>query len=342
VVVIGRGEHVNRTITYFADRKRLGYIPVLAAIDSVEDQPLTRPVPIIKYADLFGSNQNRFLLHGINTALVDVPAISEFLCSGESKSLARLFRRMILVSDLDWIDGASMQVEDFEGMIGIGVEKGLLTPMASFLKRALDVVIAVGIGILLLPVVLAAGIWIKLDSKGPLFYVQERLGKDRRLNKRPGDHWRKIRVYKFRSMVCDADSALNNYLQTHPSACQEWETNRKLVDDPRVTGAGRLLRKFSIDELPQLWNVLKGEMSLVGPRPLPPDHYSLLSSNLRDLRATLRPGLTGMWQVSGRSNSGTAGMEMWDAYYIYNWSPWLDIYILLRTVWVVLNRNGAY
>jgi lipopolysaccharide/colanic/teichoic acid biosynthesis glycosyltransferase len=273
---------------------------------------------------------------------VDVPAISEFFRSDESKAMFRLFRRVILVSDLDWIDGASMQIQDFEGIIGIAVEKGVLTPMSATLKRALDIGVAITAGVLLLPVMLAAAIWIKFDSAGPILYVQERLGKDRRLSKRPGDHWRKIRIYKFRSMVKNADSTLVAYLDTHPNARSEWEINHKLPNDPRITRAGRLLRKFSIDELPQLLNVLKGEMSLVGPRPLPLDHYSLLSANLRNLRATLRPGLTGMWQVSGRSDCGTTGMEMWDAYYIYNWSLWLDIYIVMRTLWVVLKKDGAY
>ena len=342
VMVIGRGQHVNRTITYFAERKRLGYIPVLAAIDSMENQPGTSLVPMIEYGRLFDSNVDHFQGIGIQTALVDVPAISEFLRSDESKALFRIFRRVILVSDLNWIDGASMHVQDFEGMIGIAAEKVTLTRTSAFLKRALDVGVALIAGVILTPFMFVAAIWIKLDSPGPALYVQERLGKDRRRMKRPGEHWRKIKVYKFRSMVRDADRALDEYLQAHPDACSEWETNHKLPNDPRITRAGRLLRKFSIDELPQLFNVLKGEMSLVGPRPLPPDHYRMLTENLRNLRATLRPGLTGMWQVSGRSNSGTAGMEMWDSYYIHNWSIWLDIYILLRTVWVVLNRNGAY
>ena len=129
---------------------------------------------------------------------------------------------------------------------------------------------------------LAAAIWIKLDSPGPVFYDQPRIAKDRRKIKRPGEHWRRIRIYKFRTMFTDADSTLEKYLHTHPGARREWEANQKLVDDPRVTRAGRFLRQFSIDELPQLLNVLKGEMSLVGPRPLPDQHYRLLSENLRN------------------------------------------------------------
>ena len=149
-------------------------------------------------------------------------------------------------------------------------------------------------------------------------------------------------MYKFRTMYHDADRTLEEYVHSHPEARREWEANQKLVDDPRVTRAGRFLRRFSIDELPQLLNVLKGEMSLVGPRPLPDQHYRLLSENLRNLRPTLRPGLTGLWQVSGRSASGTQGMEFWDSYYAHNWSLWLDVYVLLQTVWVVLKRRGAY
>jgi len=342
VAVIGRGQRVDRTIAYFVERKRLGYIPVLAAIDAAENQRPTCPVPVIEFGAMLASKADRFSREGIETALVDVPGVFEFFRSDDSTAVFRLFRRVILVSDVGWIDGASMHIQDFEGIIGLAAEKGVLTPLDAFLKRTLDIVGSIVIGMAFLPVMLVAALWIKLDSPGPVFYDQPRIAKDRRKTKRPGEHWRRIRMYKLRTMFSNAESTLEEYLRTHPEARREWEANQKLVDDPRVTRAGRFLRRFSIDELPQLLNVLKGEMSLVGPRPLPDEHYRLLSEKLRNLRPTLRPGLTGMWQVSGRSASGTQGMELWDSYYAHNWSLWLDIYVLLRTVWVVLKRRGAY
>jgi lipopolysaccharide/colanic/teichoic acid biosynthesis glycosyltransferase len=340
--VIGGGQNVDRTIKYFAQRKRLGYVPVLAVVDIPESRPPTYPVPVIESSALLTSHANRFAGDGIYTALVSGPAISEFFRSDQSKALFRLFQRVILVSDVDWIAGAALRIQDFEGLIGIAVEKGVLSPAKAFLKRLLDITGSIIGGIALLPLMLAAAVWIKLDSPGPVFFDQARLAKDRRKIKRPGKHGRKIRMYKFRTMFTDADSALKAYLRDNAEARTEWDRNQKLCADPRVTRAGRFLRKYSIDEMPQLINVIRGEMSLVGPRPLPEYHHDLLSENLRDMRGTLRPGLTGMWQVEGRSASGTVGMEQWDAYYIHNWSVWLDIYIMLRTAWVVLAKDGAY
>jgi Undecaprenyl-phosphate galactose phosphotransferase WbaP len=341
VVVIGQGQHVDQTIRYFAERKRLGYIPVLAAVDTLSNQSQTCPVPVIEFSTLLASTANRFSRDNIHTALVDVPSISDFFRSDESKALFRLFRRVILVSDLDWIDGASMRIQDFEGIIGIAAEKGVLTPTNAFLKRALDIVVSIITGVLLSPVMFAAAIWIKLDSPGRVFYNQNRLGKDRRNMPRHGEHRRKIKIYKFRTMSSNSDSALKEYLRTNPKARLEWDANQKLRDDPRITGAGRFLRKFSLDELPQLFNVFKGDMSLVGPRPIMQDQLRLYGNNI-EAYCGVRPGITGLWQVSGRNRTTFEERVRYDIYYIRNWSVWLDFYILLRTVWVVLHKEGAY
>ena len=341
VVIIGQCTQLERTIRYFQERRRLGFVPALAAVDGIDNQSVTCSIPVIPLPTLLTYGVDRFSKEGIQTAFVDVPAISEFFRSDRSKVLFQLFHRLILVSDWDWIAGASMQVQEFEGLIGIAAEKSVLTRMDVLLKRTLDIVIAVIAGILLLPVILAAIIWIKLDSPGSAFYVQERLGKDRRRCKRPGEHWRKIRIYKFRSMFSNADSILEGYLGAHPEARREWEANQKLTSDPRLTRAGRLLRKFSIDEIPQLLNVLKGDMSLVGPRPMMPDQLGIYGNNI-EAYCSVRPGITGLWQVSGRNRTTFKERAGFDIYYIRNWSAWLDFYILLRTVWVVLNRDGAY
>ena len=131
-------------------------------------------------------------------------------------------------------------------------------------------------------------------------------------------------------------------VKDNPELAEEWNRNFKLKKDPRVTRMGGFLRKTSLDELPQLFNVLKGEMSLVGPRPLPRYHQDKMPENIRALRERVRPGITGLWQVSGRSDAGPAGMERWDTYYVRNWSLWLDIVILVRTVRVVIGGHGAY
>jgi lipopolysaccharide/colanic/teichoic acid biosynthesis glycosyltransferase len=178
--------------------------------------------------------------------------------------------------------------------------------------------------------VLAALIWLE-DRANPFFY-QERIGKNGRL----------FRTRKFRTMAPNAEALLRKKLAEDPELAAEWESNFKLRHDPRVTRIGGILRKTSLDELPQLINVLKGEMSLVGPRPLPGYHHHELTMKVRSLRERVRPGLTGLWQVSGRSQAGTEGIEKWDAYYVRNWSVWLDIIILARTVKVVSEGKGAY
>ncbi len=163
------------------------------------------------------------------------------------------------------------------------------------------------------------------------------------IQEREGEAGRKIRVWKLRTMYPDADLMLARHLDASSEARQEWVRFFKLKQDPRILpGIGRLLRRTSLDELPQLWNVLKGEMSLVGPRPLPDYHLESFAPEFRVLRSKVPPGLTGMWQVSARSNGDIQVQEALDTYYIRNWSPWLDLHILARTVGAVLFPKGAY
>ena len=142
-------------------------------------------------------------------------------------------------------------------------------------------------------------------------------------------------------MVCDADAVLQTYLAANPQARAEWERDHKLKRDPRVTWIGRLLRQTSLDELPQLWNVLRGEMSLVGPRPIVDDEIRKYGDVFLEYTRVL-PGITGLWQVSGRNNTTYDERVSLDAFYVGNWSVWLDLYILFRTIRVVLLREGAY
>jgi lipopolysaccharide/colanic/teichoic acid biosynthesis glycosyltransferase len=143
-------------------------------------------------------------------------------------------------------------------------------------------------------------------------------------------------------MVPDAEEVLQRELDADPVLREEWEANFKLRQDPRITRVGRLLRRTSLDEIPQYFNVIRGEMSLVGPRPLPQYHFEELPERARAIRSRARPGMTGMWQISGRSDTGNEGIIRWDSFYVRNWSVWLDIVILVRTLRVVLRGSGAY
>ncbi len=202
-----------------------------------------------------------------------------------------------------------------------------------WLKRPLDRILALFLLLLALPIIVLASLAVFLvDRRFPLFgHVREGLG------------GRPFRVWKIRTMYVDAERRLFAYLREHPELRDEWERYQKLRDDPRILpGVGRILRKTSVDELPQFWNVLKGEMSLVGPRPLPDYHLSRYSPVIRRLRQRALPGITGLWQVLVRSDGDVMMQQLLDAYYIQHWSMWLDLYILLKTIRVVVTGKGAY
>jgi exopolysaccharide biosynthesis polyprenyl glycosylphosphotransferase len=194
-------------------------------------------------------------------------------------------------------------------------------------KRVIDVVGATVALAAISPLMLATAIAIKWTSPGPVFFAQERYGRNKH----------RIRMYKFRTMVADAE-ALQQTLEAQNEAVGPIF---KIRDDPRLTPLGRLLRRFSIDELPQLWNVLRGEMSLVGPRPMSLRDVSLFSKAALMRRFSVTPGITGLWQVSGRSNLPFDQWIALDLAYIDRWSIWLDLKILLRTPWAVLTADGA-
>jgi lipopolysaccharide/colanic/teichoic acid biosynthesis glycosyltransferase len=158
---------------------------------------------------------------------------------------------------------------------------------------------------------------------------------------RIGQSGKKFTLWKFRTMIFDGKGVLERHLAQNHTARAEWEANHKIKDDPRVTSMGKFLRRYSLDELPQLWNVLKGEMSLVGPRPIVTDEIERYREGY-SLYKRVHPGITGLWQVSGRTDASYDERVRFDEYYVRNWSIWLDIYILLRTFWAVLQRRGAY
>jgi len=330
VVVIAHRDRVASLVQYFLERRRLGFVPVLAAIPDLGAGSLTLPIPAIPLAELLESGTGKFYREEIQTALVEMDRVTEIVQLDASKAFSGLFRQIVLFLDVDWLEGASLRIQDFEGLLGVEARKNVLSRSSKALKRGMDLLFGSLLGAVSLPVLFVAALSVRLDSPGPIFYIQERVG-------RKGE---RIRIYKFRTMVSNADQILAEYLQKNPAARQEWEQSQKLKDDPRITRPGKWLRKFSIDELPQLLNVFRGEMSLVGPRPMLAEQAALYRGI--DFYYGARPGLTGLWQVSGRNLTTFDERAQFDVYYVRNWSVWLDIYILLRTVWVVLTHDGAY
>jgi len=218
------------------------------------------------------------------------------------------------------------------GVMGVRVCDHLSSPVSRCMKRVFDVV-AGSLGILAsMPLFVVAFAWIKIASPGPVFFGHKRIGREERV----------FKAWKFRTMVANAEQVLEDCLTKDPEMRRQWFEDQKLKDDPRIIpGIGNLLRKSSLDELPQLWNVLKGEMSLVGPRPIVVSEIERYQQMI-SLYYRVRPGLTGLWQVSGRNNTSYLQRVRLDSYYVCNWSLWLDVYIILRTIRTVLRREGAY
>lgn len=201
---------------------------------------------------------------------------------------------------------------------------------AKVLKRIFDVLAGGFLMLMLLPIFLLLAALVAKDGGSP-FYGHTRIGQN----------GRRFKCYKFRSMVRDADKVLKDLLDRDPVARAEWEKDFKLKNDVRVTPVGALLRKTSLDELPQLWNVLRGDMSLVGPRPVVEKEIARYGDEAA-YYLLAKPGMTGLWQVSGRNDTDYARRVFLDAWYVRNWSLWYDIAILFKTVGVVLRRDGAY
>jgi len=240
--------------------------------------------------------------------------------------------RILFVPDITGMAvGTSVQYFFQEQAVALEVKNNLAAPVPYLTKRTFDRAVGALLLLILAAPMLVIAALIRITSRGPAIYRQQRIGR----------HGRTFTCYKFRTMFVDAEERLKEILATDPAAKAEWEAYRKLKDDPRVTGVGRFLRSTSLDELPQLLNVLKGEMSLVGPRPVTKQEIDEYYKEMAEVCFSIPPGITGLWQVSGRSNTSYDYRVALDSWYVRNWSLWLDIVVLLRTIKVVFTKEGA-
>ena len=213
------------------------------------------------------------------------------------------------------------------------ISRSLQSLDGELFKRLFDILFSLSVLILFAPVYLLLAFLIALSSSGPIFYVQERVGKNHK----------RFYCLKFRTMVENADDILLEIMENSPHLRQEFEDNFKLKQDPRITGIGRFLRMTSLDEFPQFWNVLKGDMSVVGPRPLVEEELPRYGRHINKI-LTIRPGITGLWQVSGRNDIPYPRRVQIDLYYANDKNLWMDMWILFKTIGVVIfpKNNGAY
>ena len=330
ILIVGAGETGAQVYERIQTHPALGYEPVAFVDDDpakLGGQLAGLPVrgPLAAIPDLV----HALAVRDIVIALPRLPreqllhVISA--CEGHVESIR-------LVPDMFGLATVGVETEDLDGMLLLHMRWNLAKPWNLAVKRGFDLVVAGLTTLLLAPLLAVAALAIKLDSPGPMLYRQRRLGRG----------WQPFRCFKFRTMYRDNEQRLRDYLAVNPAARAEWEHFAKLKSyDPRLTRVGRALRRFSLDELPQLLNVFKGEMSLVGPRPYLPRE----TERMGDFAETILkapPGMTGLWQVSGRNELTFDQRLRLDEYYVRNWSLWLDIIVLVKTLGAVLRRRGAY
>lgn len=327
VAVLGAGDTAMRVVRSLKGEWELGFVPAVVYDDrwSAEEE-----IEGVAYGGPMANVAGLADEHGVDTAVIAVPEARGERLSYFVDEASSSFRSVIVIPDLGGVTNSVVVARDMAGTFGFEIKQNLLDPWARRTKRVLDLLGAGFGGLLISPLLLLMVLIIKLDSPGPAIFSQQRLGAGER----------HFRCWKFRTMNLNAERMLEDYLQEDPDLQAEWEHNQKLRRDPRVTRAGRFLRETSLDELPQLWNVLRGDMSLVGPRPIVDAEVEKYGEMYR-LYRRVTPGISGFWQVSGRSDTTYEERVAMDVYYVRNWSVWLDLVILARTGGSVVFRRGA-
>jgi Undecaprenyl-phosphate galactose phosphotransferase WbaP len=330
IVVFGAGTAGRRFVNSLRKDPALGFRPVAILDDDPAKHCAAGPngePPVLGELSLAPRLAREY---GIRYAAVAMPSVPTRQLAVILHRHAHQFPHFLLVPDFFGIASVWVTAKDVGGIFGLEIQQNLIRRVPQMVKRLFDLVLVIAGGTLILPLFLAVALAVKLTSSGPVFYGQRRIGRQ----------GREFRAWKFRSMVQDADDVLKRYLAAHPELADEWAQKHKLASDPRITSIGKFLRRTSLDELPQLWNVITGEMSLVGPRPIVEAERARYAEAL-DLYLKVRPGITGLWQVSGRSNTTYEERVGFDEYYVRNWSVWLDLHVLGRTVKTVIRAEGA-
>lgn len=328
VVVLGAGQAGSAVVRALRSSPLEGLLPVALFDDDAgkwgsEIEGL-RVLGPLSQADAYAKER------GISHAIVAIPTMAQEALGTFVNLRSRTFKVVQVVPELAGLPAQDVSAGSLAGFLALEIRNGLYAKHNRLFKRVLDLLGGTVISVLLSPVLLLIGLWIRLDSRGPAFYRSERLGQ----------HGRVFRCLKFRTMHLDAEARLVELLASDSAARAEYEHFHKLENDPRVTRAGRILRRLSLDELPQLYNVLKGEMSLVGPRPYLTRELPMIGAYV-EMIFEAKPGMTGYWQVSARNTVSFQERVEMEAHYVRNWSVWWDLVILTRTLGAVLERRGA-
>lgn len=271
---------------------------------------------------------------GIKTVIIAMPSLPAERLSVLTSAVQKHTPNTMVIPDLKGIALLNTKLFHlfYEEIFLMNIRNNLKSLTNRFIKRFFDATVSIISMPLLLPIIALIGTIIRLETSGPAIYAHDRIGKNGKT----------FRCYKFRTMYKDAEEKLKEMLENNKETRAEWLKNQKLRDDSRITKVGRFLRRTSLDELPQIFNVIKGEMSLVGPRPVTKEEIEYHYKDAAEICFSVPPGITGLWQVSGRTNTSYEYRVKLDAWYIMNWSLWLDIAILFKTIKVVMKMEGAY
>jgi Undecaprenyl-phosphate galactose phosphotransferase WbaP len=328
VVIMGMGDTGKHVLQTLFNQPRSGLKPVAVLDDDPtnyarHNAELTAG-PLTKCPEIARARK-------ISYGIVCMPHFSRDQLLSFLDQYGQCFGHVLVIPDLIGMTSLGVTVREFGGVVGLEVTHRLLRPTSRWAKRTLDLLITLSLAPFICPVVALTALLIKLESKGPIFYADVRVGYG----------GQRFVAWKLRSMVINGQEVLQRYLDEYPDEKVAWQMTQKLKRDPRVTMVGRIIRRTSIDELPQFWNVLLGQMSVVGPRPFLPGQTKMYGQSF-ELYKRVRPGITGLWQISGRNHLAFEERARLDAYGIKNWSVWLDVYILFRTIAAVITAKGAY
>ena len=324
MVVVGSPENATPIIEQLIQNRRLGFRPVYYFDpDNLRTEPIL-DVPVIK--------SKIMLTDIIKSANIEYVVFTDAVDDVQSKKLQWMrdvFPNIIFIVDTASFGSLWVKTMDLHGTLAIETNYHLLNKRERIVKRILDMLLTLVIYIISLPIFLILAVIVRLDSRGPILFTQKRLGQ----------HGKPFDSFKFRTMYNNAEAKLHDLLANNPEAKREYEKFHKLANDPRVTPVGKILRRYSLDELPQLINVIKGDMNLIGPRSYLPRELPAMGDYAKII-LKVKPGITGWWQVMGRNATSFKERLRLDEYYISNWSIWLDIYIVIKTVWVLLTGQG--
>ncbi|MGN1394259.1 MAG: undecaprenyl-phosphate galactose phosphotransferase WbaP [Succinivibrionaceae bacterium] len=330
IVVIGAGKTADLLIKGIKNDLGLSY-KILGLIEdkSVKSEFLKQFPVLGTFNDIEKIIKETKVTH----VFIATPGISQEKQISLISRVQPIVKNLGIVPNLVGVPMGGIEIDSLfnQKLMLIRLKNNLARKYNKLLKLCLDYIFTIIGTIVISPILLTIVILIYLDSPGPIFFKHKRVGKN----------GKEFYCYKFRSMCVDAQQKLDHLLATDPEAKKEWETFYKLKQDPRITKIGSFLRSTSLDELPQLINVLKGEMSLVGPRPITKDELVKYGNNVSDY-LIVKPGMTGMWQVKGRNDITYNERVQIDSWYVRNWSPWLDLSLLWQTFFVIIRKKGAY